>query len=74
MVKQFVQVSAVKDRNNFALCSNLSLMANNGLTAEQALYELQVMAEEYGAKGYTIEWTRENFDADYEELYGDLFA
>jgi hypothetical protein len=74
MTKQFVQVSAHKDSNNFAYCSNLSLMANEGLSAEQALRKLQVMADEYGLNGYTIEWIREDFDAAYEEMYGELFA
>jgi adenine C2-methylase RlmN of 23S rRNA A2503 and tRNA A37 len=74
MVKQFVQVSARKDSNNFAHCSNLSLMATHGINARYALRELQVMAAEYAAKGYTIEWIREDFDAAYEEMYGDLFA
>ena len=74
MTKQFVQVSAHKDSNNFAHCSNLSMMANEGLTAEQALNKLQEMADEYTAKGYTIEWIREDFDAVYEEMYGELFA
>jgi hypothetical protein len=74
MTKQFVQVSAHKDSNNFAHYSNLSLMANNGLTAEQAELFLSRMADEYEANGYTIEWIREDFDQAYEELYGDLFA
>jgi hypothetical protein len=74
MTKQFVQVSAHKDLNNFAYCSNLSLMANEGLSAEQALRKLQVMADEYGLNGYTIDWIREDFDAAYEEMYGELFA
>ena len=74
MIKQFVQVSARKDSNNFAHCSNLSLMANEGLTATQALRKLQEMADEYTLNGYTIEWIREDFDAAYEEMYGELFA
>jgi adenine C2-methylase RlmN of 23S rRNA A2503 and tRNA A37 len=74
MTKQFVQVSAHKDSNNFAHCSNLSLMANEGLTAEQALDKLQDMADEYASKGYTIEWIRNDFDAVEEEMYGELFA
>jgi hypothetical protein len=74
MTKQFVQVSARKDSNNFALCSNLSLMAYDSLTAEQALHKLQEMADGYEAKGYDIEWTRSDFDAIDEEMYGDLFA
>jgi len=37
MIKQFVQVSAHKDSNNFAHCSNLSLMADRGMSATQAL-------------------------------------
>ena len=73
MIKQFVQVSAHKDSNNFAHCSNLSLMANQNLTAKQALRHLQVMADEYSLNGYTIEWIQEDFDAAYEEMYGDLF-
>jgi hypothetical protein len=32
------------------------------------------MADVYGQRGYTIEWIREDFDAAYEEMYGDLFA
>jgi hypothetical protein len=74
MTKQFVQVSAHKDSNNFAYCSNLSLMANDGLSAEQALRKLQEMADEYALNGYTIEWIRNDFDAVEEEMYGDLFA
>jgi hypothetical protein len=74
MTKQFVQVSAQKDSNNFAHCSNLSLMANEGLTAEQALNKLQDMADEYALNGYKIEWIRNDFDPVDEEMYGDLFA
>jgi hypothetical protein len=74
MTKQFVQVSAHKDSNNFAHCSNLSLMANEGLNSDQALRKLQVMADEYALNGYTIEWIREDFDAIYDEMYGELFA
>jgi adenine C2-methylase RlmN of 23S rRNA A2503 and tRNA A37 len=74
MIKQFVQVSAHKDSNNFAHCSNLSLMANQNMTAAQALRYLQAMADQYALKGYTIEWIREDFDAVYEVMYGELFA
>ena len=74
MTKQFVQVSAHKDSNNFAHYSNLSLMANHGLTAEQALRRLQAMADNYALNGYTIEWIREDFDAVDEEMYGELFV
>ena len=74
MIKQFVQVGAHKDSRNFAHCSNLSLMADQGLTAQQALCHLQDMADEYASKSYTIEWIREDFDAVYEEMYGELFA
>ena len=74
MTKQFVQVSASKDSNNFMHCSNLSIMAYDGMTADQALRKLQEMANEYEAKGYNIEWTRSEFDAIDEEMYGDLFA
>lgn len=74
MIKQFVQVSAHKDSNNFAHCSNLSLMANQNMTAAQALRYLQAMADQYALNGYTIEWIREDFDAVYEEMYGELFA
>ncbi len=74
MTKQFVQVSAHKNSNNFAHCSNLSLMADRNLTATQALHYLQVMADDYAMRGYTIEWIREDFDAAYEEMFGELFA
>jgi adenine C2-methylase RlmN of 23S rRNA A2503 and tRNA A37 len=74
MIKQFVQVSAHKDSNNFAHCSNLSLMATHGINARYALRELQVMAAEYAAKGYTIEWIQRDFDSADEEMYGDLFV
>jgi hypothetical protein len=74
VIKQFVQVSAHKDSRNFAHCSNLSLMADRGMNAEQAQRYLQVMADEYELNGYTIEWIREDFDAVYEEMYGELFA
>jgi len=74
MVKQFIQVSAHKDSNNFAHCSNLSLMANGNMTAAQAQTYLNIMAEVYAENGYTIEWIREDFDAAYEEMYGELFV
>jgi hypothetical protein len=74
MTKQFVQVSAHKDSNNFMYCSNLSLMANQNLTATQALRELQVMADEYALNGYNIEWIREDFESADEEMFGELFA
>ena len=73
MIKQFVQVSAHKDSNNFAHCSNLSLMAS-GMSAAQALQNLQDMADDYAQRGYTVEWIRNDFDAVDEEIYGDLFA
>ena len=74
MTKQFVQVSAHKDSNNFMHCSNLSIMAYDGMTADQALCKLQEMADEYASKGYTVQWTFQDFDAIDEEMYGDLFA
>ena len=74
MTKQFVQVSAHKDSNNFAHLSNLSLMTNANMTATQALTYLNIMADVYADNGYTIEWIREDFDAAYEEMYGELFA
>jgi hypothetical protein len=74
MIKQFVQVSAHKDSNNFAHCSNLSLMADEKLTAEQALRYLQDMADDYAQRGYTVEWIRNDFDSLDEEIYGDLFV
>jgi hypothetical protein len=74
MTKQFIQVSARKDSNNFAHLSNLSLMANSNMTAAQALTYLNIMADVYADNGYTIEWIREDFDAVYEEMYGELFA
>jgi hypothetical protein len=73
MIKQFVQVSAHKDSNNFAHCSNLSLMADRDMSATQALHYLQVMADDYAQRGYAVEWIREDWDAAYEEMYGDLF-
>ena len=74
MTKQFVQVSAQKDSDNFMYCSNLNLMADEGMTAQQALVKLQGMADEYALKGYNIHWIREDFDPVDEEMYGDLFA
>jgi hypothetical protein len=73
VIKQFVQVSAHRDSNNFAHCSNLSLMADRDMSAMQALHYLQVMADDYAQRGYAVEWIRENWDAAYEEMYGDLF-
>jgi adenine C2-methylase RlmN of 23S rRNA A2503 and tRNA A37 len=74
VIKQFVQVSAHKDSNNFAHCSNLSLMADEKLTAEQALRYLQDMADDYAQRGYTVEWIRNDFDSLDEEIYGELFV
>lgn len=73
MTYEFVQVTATKANGDFALCSNLSLMDNQGLTPKQALRELQVMADEYAAKGYNIEWTREVMDEVEIEMWGPLF-
>jgi hypothetical protein len=74
MTNQFVQVSASKDSNNVLHCSNLSIMAYDGMTADQALCKLQDMANEYALKGYSIQWTFQDFDAIDEEMYGELFA
>jgi hypothetical protein len=76
MIKQFVQVSATKDSNNFAFCSNLSLMGN-GWTYKQALRELQVMADDYSLNGYKIEWIVEDMSDEEFALYKfseELFA
>jgi len=72
-MKQFVQVSAHKDSNNFMYCSNLSLMANQNLSANEALDELLALANEYESEGYSIEWIYQDFDSVDEELYGALF-
>jgi len=72
--RQFIQVSAHKDSNNFMHCSNLSLMANQKLSPSMALAELEKMASEYSSNGYTIEWIQKDFDAFDEEYYGDLFV
>jgi hypothetical protein len=74
MTKQFIQVSAQKDSNNFMYCSNLNLMADEGMTYLQALDKLQGLADEYELKGYNIHWIREDFDPVDEEMYGELFA
>lgn len=73
MNKQFVQVSAHRGED-FMLCSNLSLMTNQKLTAKQALRKLQVMADEYALNGYSITWTIENFTSFEEKVYGNLFV
>jgi hypothetical protein len=31
------------------------------------------MADDYAQRGYAVEWIREDWDAAYEEMYGDLF-
>jgi len=74
MIKQFVQVSAHRDSNNFAHCSNLSLMADRNMNAEQALRYLQVMADDYARRGYRVEWIREDWNPFHDQMYGDLFA
>jgi hypothetical protein len=48
-------------------------MADRDMSATQALHYLQVMADDYAQRGYVIEWIREDWDAAYEEMYGDLF-
>ena len=74
MTKQFVQVSARKDSNNFMYCTNMSLMENQKLSYHQALRKLQVMVDEYELNGYKVEWTSKDFDAVDEEYYRELFA
>jgi len=49
-------------------------MADEGMTAQQALDKLQGLADEYALKGYKIHWIREDFDPVDEEMYGDLFV
>lgn len=71
--KQFIQVSARKDSNNFMHCSNLSILANQKISPSMALAELEKMASEYSSLGYSIEWIYEDFDSIHEELYGELF-
>jgi hypothetical protein len=73
MSYEFVQVSAHKENGDFALCSNLSLMDSQHLTAKQALRQLQVMADEYQLNGYSITWTRETMSGIEAEIYGPLF-
>jgi hypothetical protein len=73
--KQFVQVSAFRDSDNFMHCSNISLLAEDrALTPEGALAVLRVMAAEYAAAGYTVEWTVDEFGEYEEEWYGELFV
>ena len=71
--RQFIQVSAYKDSNNFMHCSNFSLMANQKLSPSMALAELEKMASEYASSGYTIEWIYQDLDAFDEEYYGEFF-
>jgi hypothetical protein len=71
--RQFIQVSAHKDSNNFMHCSNLSLMASDKLSPSMALAELEKMASEYESNGYVINWIYQEFDSVDEEMYGDLF-
>ena len=73
MIKQFVQVSAHKDSNNFAHCSNLSLMSQ-GLSYNQSLRKLQVMADEYALNGYKIEWITQALDPIELEMYADILV
>lgn len=72
-IRQFIQVSAHKDSNNFMYCSNLSLMASDKLSPSMALAELEKMASEYSSLGYSIEWIYQDFDSFDEEYYGHLF-
>jgi len=34
---------------------------------------MQGLADQYAQRGYAVEWIREDWDAVYEEMYGDLF-
>ena len=74
MTKQFVQVNARKDSNNFMYCTNMSPMDLQKLSYHQALRKLQVMVDEYELNGYKVEWTTKSFDAVDEEYYSELFA
>ena len=55
MSRKFIQVSATKPNGDFAFCSNLSLMGNDGLSYNDALLSLNLMADEYSLMGYTVE-------------------
>ena len=70
----FIQVTARKDSNNFACCSNLSFMDNQNMTPEQAEMALVKMAGEYAAKGYNVEWIREEMHEDEVEFWAPLFT
>lgn len=73
MSYEFIQVTARKENGDFAMCSNLSLMDNQGLTPKQAVRKLQVMADEYELNGYAVEWVREPIGEDELEFLSDLF-
>lgn len=73
MIYEFIQVSARKDSNNFACCSNISLMDNQRMTPAQAEQALFKMAGEYAAKGYNVEWIREELGEHELECYAPLF-
>lgn len=69
MNHKFVQVTAYKSDEDFFLCSNLSLIAGQKLTATQATLQLQVWADEYALKGYDIKWYTDDLDPDELKLF-----
>lgn len=69
---EFIQVTARKG-NDFAASSNLSFMDHQNMTpveAEQALFK---MAGNFAAKGYSIEWIREELHQDEVPFWAPLF-
>ena len=69
---KLIQVTATKGEN-FALCSNLSLMDSQKLTPEAAVTHLENMAASYAKLGYNILWTVEDMGDDEVAIWGELF-
>ena len=69
---EFIQVTARKG-NDFAASSNLSFMDHQRLSPAGAERALKEMAGEYAAKGYSIEWIREELNKDELPFYAPLF-
>lgn len=72
MSYKFIQVTARKD-NDFAASSNLSFMDHQRMTPVQAEQALLKMAGEYAAKGYSVEWIREELHQDEVPFWAPLF-
>jgi hypothetical protein len=72
MNQEFIQITATRDEDLF-FCSNLGLMDSQKIDADSALERLCILAAEYTAEGYQVDWIREQYRSIDLLEHGELF-